>query len=1522
MELRELELPGLELVDPDADYSGTQTIFIDFDGAEDVSYNNDVLGIYIDNITVAHSGLSEEEQFQIITDLNTTFADTGVFFTTEFTEGTEFSTIYIGQTTTTTDGWPVMTGGFLGLSETIDVGNLIKNDAAFVFSDKLDSATTITETITHEAGHLIGFEHDNSLGTLTSIDNFAVVANLITFHTWTQSGGIYLSAGGTSLIEYNEYTPTDTGTHTVTGCVATATAQLLYYWGDIQKKNGLNITVSSIVFDNSDSYTSSALNIDIDGDAVANGFLSFNELNTKLANIEYDFDPDEIATLAFGVGVKINADYTLTDTSASIASAKNFLVEAGFSDAEIIFEFDEDGLLVSNNIDLHAEIIDDINSGMVVMLSLVDVDDGSGHAVLIDGYDAEQNLFHFNMGWGGYKDDWHSLSNLPHDYDIIDGIVYDIALNINIKPTVTVSVTDNIAGEPSNNGTYRITRTGSTSSALTVYFSMSGTATKDSDYTIGSSVTIASGATYADVNLTVINDTLFESTETAILTLNSNSGYDLGSTTSQTINITDDDAGTSIKLTASDGAEWDLFGSSVAISGDNIVIGASGDNDNGISSGSAYVYHWNGSAYDAIKLTASDGTLFGYFGYSVAVSGNNIIIGTDSDSAYLYRWNGSVYDEIKLTASGRTLYDKFGSSVAISGDNIVIGAYSTHTDHGNYSGSAYVYRWNGSAYNEIKLTASDDATDDHFGDSVAISGDNIIIGSPDDDDHGDYSGSAYVYRWNGSAYNEIKLTASDGAAGDFFGRSVAISGDNIIIGSPYDDDNGDDSGSAYVYRWNGSVYDEIKLTASDGAADDRFGYSVATDGDNIVIGAHYDDDNGDSSGSAYLYHWNGTAYDETKLVALDSATDDFFGYSVAISDDNIVIGAYHDDDNGDDSGSAYIYKLSDIIDIEKPTVTVSITDSNAGEPSNDGTYRITRTGSTSSSLTVYFSMSGTATKDSDYTIGSSVTIASGATYADINLTVINDTLLESTESAILTLNSNSGYDLGSTTSQTINITDDDDAGAKPDLTPYQPSGWSDKIVASTVIGTNTDSTTITENDTIYIDWAIINSGNADCQAYNASLYIDDIFWQSWSLDALNIDWYQPLSDYDIGSLSAGTHTLRLVVDGDNDIAESDETNNSYTKIITVDASAPKPDLTPYKRNDWSDKIVASTVTGTNTDSTTITENDTIYIDWVIINSGNVDSEAYNASLYIDDILEKSWSLVALNSGWSQPLYDYNIGSLSDGTHTLQLVVDGDNDIAESDETNNSYTKIISIDSNDAGNSYTTATLIDISNQYSNPDYVGLGDAYDYYKFIPDGNGEFDFSLTGLSTKIKGSVVHYDATKGKYKRIASLKTDKKTGLTATNNLLLRDGETYYAVIASADKGKGKYNTDYTLDITPDYFPTATNDNSWQTAQALTDVPVDGWVGFGDNSDWYQFDLAAAGAVELELSELQSDANMFLYYYDNTKNKLKCIIKAKSKGTTDEFISGMGSADTYYVEVIPGKKVNSASYNLDLDITYGA
>jgi hypothetical protein len=159
-----------------------------------------------------------------------------------------------------------------------------------------------------------------------------------------------------------------------------------------------------------------------------------------------------------------------------------------------------------------------------------------------------------------------------------------------------------------------------------------------------------------------------------------------------------------------------------------------------------------------------------------------------------------------------------------------------------------------------------------------------------------------------------KLTASDGASSDRFGISVALDGDTALIGVL----KGRNSGSAYVFTRNAGVWTEqAKLTASDGASSDSFGASVAVDGDTALIGANEDDDNGDVSGSAYVFTRSaGVWTEQAKLTASDGAVNDNFGRSVAVDVDTALVGAASDDDNGTNSGSAYVFTLNDVVSID------------------------------------------------------------------------------------------------------------------------------------------------------------------------------------------------------------------------------------------------------------------------------------------------------------------------------------------------------------------------------------------------------------------------------------------------------------------------------------------------------------------------------------------------------------------------------------------------------------------------------
>jgi len=240
----------------------------------------------------------------------------------------------------------------------------------------------------------------------------------------------------------------------------------------------------------------------------------------------------------------------------------------------------------------------------------------------------------------------------------------------------------------------------------------------------------------------------------------------------------------------------------------------------------------------------------------------------------------------------------FGTSVAVSATRIVCG---TNDDRiGKDAGSINIFDING---NEIAdITAPDGAYEDFFGKAVAISDTAIVVGASYDDDKGSSSGSAYIYDINGNY--QTKITAPDGAGYDYFGNAVAISDTAIVVGASYDDDKGDGSGSAYIYDINGNY--QTKITAPDGAASDSFGKAVAISDTAIVVGALKDDDKGLNSGSAYIYDINGNY--QTKITAPDGAASDSFGASVAISDTAIVVGALKDDDKGNESGSAYIWK--------------------------------------------------------------------------------------------------------------------------------------------------------------------------------------------------------------------------------------------------------------------------------------------------------------------------------------------------------------------------------------------------------------------------------------------------------------------------------------------------------------------------------------------------------------------------------------------------------------------------------------
>jgi len=402
-----------------------------------------------------------------------------------------------------------------------------------------------------------------------------------------------------------------------------------------------------------------------------------------------------------------------------------------------------------------------------------------------------------------------------------------------------------------------------------------------------------------------------------------------------------------LKLTASDAADGDNFGSSVSISGDYAIVGAWKEDGVGTDRGAAYVFYRNQGGADnwgeVTKLTASDAATFDHFGLSLDISGDNVLVsayqkngaGIDRGAAYVFNRNQGGADnwgEVKkLTASDTEDGDYFGHSLSISGDYAIVGAHyedGTGTDRG----AAYVfYRNQGGIDNwgEVtKLTASDAADSDHFGVALFLSGDNAIVGAYQEDGAGFDRGAAYVFNRNqGGADNwgEVKkLTASDTEDGDYFGHSIFISGDYAIVGAYPEDGAGTDRGAAYVFNRNHGGTDNwgevTKLTASDAADSDYFGVGVSMSGDYVMVGANYEDGDSPSPdadrGAVYVFNRNHGGTDNwgevKKLTASDNEDGDRFGLRVSVSGAYIIVGAWQEDGSGTppdaDRGAAYIYE--------------------------------------------------------------------------------------------------------------------------------------------------------------------------------------------------------------------------------------------------------------------------------------------------------------------------------------------------------------------------------------------------------------------------------------------------------------------------------------------------------------------------------------------------------------------------------------------------------------------------------------
>ncbi len=397
-----------------------------------------------------------------------------------------------------------------------------------------------------------------------------------------------------------------------------------------------------------------------------------------------------------------------------------------------------------------------------------------------------------------------------------------------------------------------------------------------------------------------------------------------------------------------------FFGNAVSLQDEVAIVGVLNDGERGKGAGAAFIFHRvDGTWMNQGKLMADDGAEGDHFGAAVAMGEDIAIVGAygvaeNAGAAYIFVNNGNGWEQqAKLVRDGGEAFDWFGYSVELfeeedddvdqsddGGVYALAGAYGV----GDNQGAIYIFKQNGTSWPlEFELVAADGAPGDRFGHPLAVGDEFVVIGATGRDDNGDGSGAVYIFGDDEDDEDETsddlvqiaKLTASDGAAGDLFGASLAIEGkfDNsggvaeeviLAVGAPADDDNGADSGSVYIFTYTeqAGISQAAKIKASDGGAGDQFGLSVALEGGILLAGAPLDDERGLNAGAVYMFQGSGSSWQEqAKLTASDAIPTDEFGISVSVDEGGesnevlAVIGSWRASVEGVPVGAAYAFSL-------------------------------------------------------------------------------------------------------------------------------------------------------------------------------------------------------------------------------------------------------------------------------------------------------------------------------------------------------------------------------------------------------------------------------------------------------------------------------------------------------------------------------------------------------------------------------------------------------------------------------------
>lgn len=372
-----------------------------------------------------------------------------------------------------------------------------------------------------------------------------------------------------------------------------------------------------------------------------------------------------------------------------------------------------------------------------------------------------------------------------------------------------------------------------------------------------------------------------------------------------------DGQGRPAKLLPSGGSAGDWFGYDVALSGQRLLVGVPEDYG-GLGGGVVYERR-DGGWVETARLDAPDAAPGERWGTRVALSGGVAVLGApQAEAAWVFELDAASWRPAARLRPPSDAGSEFGAELAVGDDRIFVGAPGADV-RAQDSGALHVFGRSDGGWSELQMLWPVDGTArDRFGSALSVSGAQLLCGAWGDGDERSYSGSAYVFTNAGGGWRQTaKLVASDGPTSYYFGDALAISESTAVIGAWGDDDQGVVSGSAYVFeRRSEGWVQTAKLLASDGEELDFYGWSVALSGETILVGAFRDDDQGESAGAAYVIRRDGSGWREAeKLVAPAGDPYDYFGYALALEGRSAVLGAYLDDDMGREAGAAYVFTI-------------------------------------------------------------------------------------------------------------------------------------------------------------------------------------------------------------------------------------------------------------------------------------------------------------------------------------------------------------------------------------------------------------------------------------------------------------------------------------------------------------------------------------------------------------------------------------------------------------------------------------